>query len=288
MRIGRILGTGVVWVAQALAQAPVAATPLSFDVASVKPAPPAPDGRIRSFLGGDAGRVNWTNASLRDIIREAYQLKDYQISGPDWLGTERYNLVAKLPDGAPESQKCPMLQTLLAERFHLTVHREKKDLPAYSLTVAKGGVKMKEFVEGSEGAAAPVKSGPEAAANTVVAGKGAAVRTSFGRIQAEGVTSASLADILSVHMDRPVVDETGLSARYDVALNWTPEAGDGTIVSMKVAMARQRGGEVEVPDATGPALPVAIQQQLGLKIDAKKLPIEVLVVDHAEKVPTEN
>jgi uncharacterized protein (TIGR03435 family) len=288
MKMGRLLGTGVVCVAQALAQAPAAATAPSFDVASVKPAPPSPDGRIRSFLGGDAGRVNWTNASLRDIIREAYRLKDYQISGPDWLGTERYNLVAKLPDGAPESQKGPMLQTLLAERFHLTVHREKRYLPAYSLTVAKGGVKMKEFVEGSEGAAEPVKSGPEAAAQMRGAGKGAAVRTSFGRIQVEGVTSAGLAEILSAHMDRPVVDETSLTATYDVALNWTPETGDGTIVSMKIAMARQRGEEVKVPEASGPTLPVAIQQQLGLKMDAKKLPIEVLVVDHAEKVPTEN
>ncbi len=288
MKIGRFLGTGVVYVAQALAQTPAVGTALSFDVASVKPAPPTPDGGIRSFLGGDTGRVNWTNASLRDIIRAAYQLKDYQISGPDWLVSERYDVVAKLPDGAPESQKWPMLQTLLAERFHLTVHREKRDLPAYSLTVAKGGVKMKEFVEGSEGAAEPVKSGLEAAAKIEGAGKGAALRTSFGRIQAEGVTSAGLADILSVHMDRPVVDETGLTARYDVALKWTPEGGDGTIVSMKFAMARQRGGDVEVPDAVGPALPVAIQQQLGLKMDAKKLAIEVLVVDHAEKVPTEN
>ncbi len=197
-------------------------------------------------------------------------------------------MVAKLPVGAPESQKWPMLQTLLLEQFHLTVHREKSDLPANSLTVAKGGVKMKEFVAASEGAAEPVKSGLEAAAKIEGAGKGAAVRTSFGRIQAEGVTSAGLADILSVHMDRPVVDETGLTAEYDVALKWTPEAGDGTIVSMKIAMARQCGGDIEVPDAAGPALPVAIQQQLGLKMAAKKLPIEVLGVDHAEKVPTEN
>jgi uncharacterized protein (TIGR03435 family) len=159
MKIGWLWATGVVCVAQA--------TALSFDVASVKPAPPTPDGRIRSFLGGDTGRVNWTNANLRDIIRAAYQLKNDQISGPDWLENERYDVVVKLPDGAPESRKRPMLQTLLAERFHVAVHRERKELPAYWLAVAKVGVKMKEFVDGSEGAAEPVRFGPDAAAEKV-------------------------------------------------------------------------------------------------------------------------
>src|SRR5271157_2159969 len=156
MTIRTVLGACLALAAAcAFAQNPPAP---AFEAASVKPSAPMGMGRMRISMGGDPGRLNYSGVSLRDIIRQAYQLKDYQITGPEWLNTERFDIVAKLPDGAPESQKPLMLQALLAERFKLTVHREKKDLPAYALVVAKGGSKLKEFVETPDDAA----NGPNA------------------------------------------------------------------------------------------------------------------------------
>jgi uncharacterized protein (TIGR03435 family) len=316
MNIRTLLGTGLALAAAcALAQSPPPTAPLSFEVASLKPAAP-PSGRgMRIVMGGnDPGRLNYSNVSMRDLIRQAYQLKDYQITGPEWLDTERYELVAKLPDGAPKEQAPMMLQTLLAERFKMAVHREKKDLPAYALTVARRGSKMKEFVEAPEDTAGgpgsasgrgggfgggfegpgPIKMGADGMPKMPAGHPGMIFMSGMGRVQMQGVPMSNFADFLSRQLTKPVVDETGLTAKYDIALNWTPEPGEGP-VGMK--MMRQPdggpgGGEGRGPnDATAPAAPplaAALQQQLGLRLEPKKLPVEMLVVDHAEKIPTEN
>jgi uncharacterized protein (TIGR03435 family) len=315
MMIRTMVGAGLTLAAAcALAQTPPASPALSFEVASVKPAAPSLDGRIRVSMGGDPGRLNYTNVSLRDLIRVAYKLKDYQISGPDWLSSERYDLVAKVPDGASKDQSYLMLQTLLAERFKLTVHREKKDLPAYALVVAKGGPKLKEFVEVPEDAAGgpnapggrggfdgpgPIKMGSDGMPKLPAGRGGMMFMDGMGRLHAQGVPITNLTDFLSRQLDKPVVDETGLTAKYDISLNWTPEPGEGG-AGMRMAMIHAPGeggappaggAEGKIADATAasaPPLPVALQQQLGLKLEAKKLPLDLLVIDHAEKVPTEN
>ncbi len=315
MTIRTLLGTGLTLAAAcAQAQSPTPATPLSFEVASLKPAPP-PSGRgMRIMMGGnDPGRLNYSNVSMRDLVRQAYQLKDYQIAGPEWLDTERYDLVAKLPDGAPKDQAPMMLQTLLAERFKMAVHREKKDLPAYALTVAKGGSKLKEFVPAPEDAAGgpnpasgrgggfdgpgPIKMGADGMPKMPAGRPGMIFMTGMGRVQMQGMLMSDFVDFLSRQLTKPVVDETGLTAKYDIALNWTPEPGEGP-VGMKMMMMRQSGdggpggGEGRGPnDATAPSAPplaAALQQQLGLRLESKKLPVEMLVVDRAEKIPTEN
>ncbi len=312
MTIRTILGTGLALAATCVfAQTPPAAAVLSFEAASVKPAPPPAGRGIRVMMGGDPGRVNYSNVSLRELIRTAYQLKDYQISGPDWINSERFDIVAKLPEGAKESDKPAMMRTLLAERFKLTIHREKKELPAYALVVAKGGIKMKEFVEApSDDAAArggpdaipsPPKMGPDGSFKMPAGGRGGMMMMNgMGRMQAQGVPIQNLTDFLSRTLDRPVLDETGLTAKYDISLNWTPEPGEGPM-GMKMAMAPREGGappaggggggpeaHPDIPVVSGPPLPIALQQQLGLKLEPKKLPLEMVVVDHIEKVPTDN
>lgn len=307
----KILAAGLTLAAYALAQTPPASAPLSFEAASIKPSAPMMGGRIMVRMGGDPGRLNYSGVSLRDLIRNAYQLKDYQISGPDWINTERFDVVAKLPEGAKESDKPAMMQTLLAERFKLTVHRETKELPAYALTVAKGGVKMKEFVESPENSA----DGPNAGGGgfdapprmkvgadgmpKLPAGRGGMMMVGFGRVQGQGLPVSNLADLLSRQLDRPVLDETGLTAKYDISLNWTPEPGEGP-AGMKMMMPRPEGGaggggatggeggHPEMPVPSGPPLAIALQQQLGLRLEPKKLPLEMVVVDHMEKVPSEN
>lgn len=294
MTVSRVLLTSVAFVAQVCGQ--TAAAP-SFEVASIKPAPPPTAGKLRVRMSNDdPGRVDWSNVSLRDMIRMAYELKDYQISGPDWLDTERFDVSAKLPQGAPQSQKWPMMQTLLGERFKLEVHREKKDLPAYALTVAKSGSKLKEFVETPGGSNGPdavgfdggIRRGPDGMPK-LPAGKAGLMMMGFGRILAQGVPMPDFADMLTRQVERPVVDETGLAGKYDITLKWTPQPGEGGIAGMKVEMARKEGRtDVKLPEEDGPPLPVALQQQLGLRLEPKKLPVDMLVIDRAEKVPTEN
>src|ERR1051326_1052992 len=103
-------------------------TALTFEVASIKPAAPPVEGKMMIRMGGDPGRLDWTNVSLRDIIRQAYQVKDYQITGPDWMGSTRFDVVAKVPADTPRSKVPEMLQSLLAERFKLSIHRDTKEL----------------------------------------------------------------------------------------------------------------------------------------------------------------
>src|SRR5258706_8034367 len=127
-------------------------TPLSFEVASIKPAAPITDGRIQIGMGGDAGRINFSNVSVRDMLTQAYNVKDYQITGPDWLRSVRFDVTATLPANTSRDKVPEMLQTLLADRFKVALHRETKELPVYALLVAKSGLKVKKAEDTEDGA----------------------------------------------------------------------------------------------------------------------------------------
>jgi uncharacterized protein (TIGR03435 family) len=337
--IRTILPAALAAMASCAAFAQPAVAPLSFEVASVKPAPPPTDGRMRVMMGGDPGRVNYSNVSLRDIIRNAYRLKDYQISGPAWINTERYDVVAKLPADASRDQVPEMLQALLAERFKLTVHREAKDLPAFALVVGKNGLKMKESVieDSPAGGDPKTAGGPKfgdfpappppppggggAVGGFAIGGGGRGGRggpdgmpmfqgrgpmmmmNGRGHLVAKQMSTTGLADMLTRQLDRPVLDETGLKATYDFTLDWTPDGSEAGPRLLGPPGGGHGGGDggaaaggggdgraptTENPDGSGPPLAMALQQQLGLRMEAKKLPLELLVIDRCEKVPTEN
>src|SRR6476620_8172887 len=129
-----IVVAGLMAVASSIASAQPAVTP-TFEVASIKPAPPPGGNNMMVRMGGDPGRIDYANVSLKDVIRLAYRVKNYQIAGPDWLESARFNIVAKLPEGSSREQIPEMLQALLAERFKLALHRETKELPVYGLVV---------------------------------------------------------------------------------------------------------------------------------------------------------
>jgi uncharacterized protein (TIGR03435 family) len=252
---------------------------LEFEVASIKPAPPQPMNQMRVMMGGDPGRINLSNVSLMDMIRQAYQVKDYQISGPAWMNTTRFDVVAKIPPNSTREQVPQMMQSLLADRFKLTLHRDRKELPVYALVVGKNGPKLKE----AEDSGGPVPQGP--GGGLFPGGRGI-VQMGRGRLTAKRSTLAGFAEILSRQMDRPVVDETQIKGLYDFTLEWTPDE-------------RQRSqfmpGGGPPPEAapppsssSGPDVFAAVQEQLGLKMEAKKSPVETLVIDHVEKAPTEN
>jgi len=292
-------------------------SPLSFEVASIKPAAPALDGRIMVRMGGDPGRLDWTNVSIKDIMRQAYEVKDYQISGPDWLGSTRFDLVAKLPADTPRSKVPEMLRSLLAERFKLTVHRETKELPMYALVVGKNGPKMKESEVDPKlppPGAGPGPGGPSAGGPLPPPGApGSGIRMSKdgvpqfapgaargpmmmmngrGHLSAKMMGMGGFVDTLARQLDRPVVDQTGLKGNYDFDLDWTPDEGQHMGFG-GMPPPPPGGGEGHVPAASNPeangvSIFAAVQSQLGLKLDAKKGPVELIVVDSIEKAPTEN
>jgi uncharacterized protein (TIGR03435 family) len=216
-----------------------------FEVATIKPAPGRVDGRLSMRMSVSKGRLNYTNVSLRDVVKAAYQVAEDQVAGPEWIDVERFSIAAKLPDGSASGEVPRMLQALLAERFKLALHRETREMPAYWLTVAKNGNKLKQ---------------------TESAG-GLSIGDDRVRHHISGrVTMESFADFLTQRLKRPVLDKTGMTGPFEVALEWVTDD----------------------PEASGPSLFTALQEQMGLKLEAHKGPREILVIDRAEKAPTEN
>jgi uncharacterized protein (TIGR03435 family) len=233
-----------------------AANAPAFDAASVK-VHTTVDGHTSAHTG--PGGVQMTNVTLRFCLTRAYGITDPQIIGPPWIDTDRYDIVAKSPSGAPESQIPDFLQTLLAERFKLVAHGETRELPAYALVVAKTGPKLTKAEENTPGSG--MSSGD-------------------GTVTGTAVTMARLAGFLATpHADLglPVVDQTGLEGYFTFTLNWTPER----------RLTAKPDSKMPAADAP-PSILMALQEQLGLKLEKRKAPIEVLVVDRAERVPTEN
>ena len=221
---------------------------------------------------------DFTNVSLRDVIRAAFKVRNDQISGPDWLNSERFIISAKFPSGATKDDVPSMLQALLADRFKLTFHKDSKVISIYALVPAKAAPKL-EPADTSNGMR--MMMGPK------------------GRHLTGKITLAQLADALSNMTDRPVIDMTELKGPYNIDLEFTSENGpEGMRMQGPPPGAGPGGGPVPGgptgegrpldPSADAPTLFTAVQEKLGLKLDARKAPVDLYVIDHAERVPTEN
>lgn len=219
----------------------------SFEVASIRPSVDQ-GGPLRVTGRVDADGIHLANVTLRNCIQRAYKVKPYQVSGPDWIGVQRYAIVAKAAAPAPEATILQMLETLLAERFKLVLHRESRETPAYALVVGKSGPKLKA-AEGGDGA-------------TEIGGNGGE------GVRFQRATMDALAGALSQSVDLPVFNFTGLQGIYDFTLSWS-----------------KKQESAEPGDA--PSIFTALQEQLGLRLESRKVAIEVLVVDRVER-PTEN
>lgn len=216
----------------------------------------------------NGAQVDISMMSLADLMRRAYGLKQFQFSGPAWMSGERYEIHAKLPSGTAAAQVPEMLRTLLAERFLIAFHREKLERQVYALVIAKGGLKLKEAEPDPPG------NGPDRKWET----SGGALRLN------RKMTMDALGDFLGGFVDRPVVDMTALTATYQVTLEIPFEE----LKRAKIAAeGRGSSGDTAADPSGGSAMFGAIQQ-MGLRLEARKVPVDVLVVDHAEKVPVEN
>jgi uncharacterized protein (TIGR03435 family) len=234
-----------------------------FEVATIKPSKPDRQGKGFRIQGR---RFTTVNTSVSDLITFAYDMQARQITGgPAWLETDKYDLTAE-PDGEGQpdlKQWKIMFQKLLADRFQLTFHRDKKELAVYALTVGKTGPKL-------------TKSGGDP---NGIPGLGF---TGLGTFFARNANMTDFAGVMqTTALDRPVVDQTGLTGRYDFALKWTPDEFQFPGMSRAGAPPPAENGEVP------PDLYTAIQQQLGLKLESTKAPADVLVIDRVAK-PSEN
>lgn len=239
-----------------LAAQEIPRTPLTFAVATIKPS--APDAATMTQIRGD--RFVTEGTTFLDLFKYAYNVNPKQVlGGPEWLRTEKFDVVAD-----PETEKRPssdqmkaLLQQLLVERFHLLMHRAQKLLPVYALVKTADIPKLKKSTADPNG----------------IPGVGYSPNGELGVLNA---TMADFATFLQRFvLDRPAVDQTGISGHFDLELRWTPDNTGA------------KTGDLTVDEAAAPDLFTAIKEQLGLKLEAKKADTDVFVIDHAER-PTEN
>jgi len=287
------------WLLTALAALPLLAQApahLEFEVASIKPAEALGPRNIRAGVHVDGSQVTCAQLSLDNLVEIAYRVKSYQVSGPDFMASERFDINAKLPEGAAEKDVPEMLQSLLADRFGMKLHHENKDLPVYALVLGKGELKMRESPPDSPADAQPAG---QRAVNVAASGHPGGVSINYGngsyfsfgddKLEGHKLTAARTAEVLSRFSERPVVDMTGLKGKYDFVLELSPEDFRAMMIRSAIAAG------VSLPpralqfaeSASGDSLFAAVEK-LGLKLDSRKAPVDVLVIDHIEKSPTEN
>jgi uncharacterized protein (TIGR03435 family) len=329
MRILQVFALAGIVSGGALCQEAPAAAPLAFEVATIKPSEPIGGGpgkiMIRMGVRNDGAMVTYNGMTLKSLVQNAYSVKDYQVTCPPWMDEQRFDISAKLPDGATKDQAPEMLQNLLKERFKVAVHREKKDHAIYALVAGKSGPKLKaseisalepgasRTVDPERAPAPPPSGGPS---QTAMVGGGPGGRGALpqggmsmrmgpngGHLEAKAMTLARFAEAISRFLDRPVMDQTGIEGNYDFAIDISADEMGGMMAQMKGAMMMAGGGPAGGGAvAGGPAhggpdgLPPGPEggslfqsiQSYGLKLEPKKAAMDMIAIDSAEKTPTEN
>lgn len=233
----------------ALAQTPDARP--AFEAAFVKINTSGSNG---SSSNGTTGQIVMVNQSLKRLVERAYNVKPFQVTGPEWMENVRFDITAKYPEDTKNSDRPAMLKTLLEDRFKLATHSESKEMPGYALVVAKGGLKIK-----------PVEKGPGGTSSN---GSNNSIT-----LKVTSIPMNDIADYLARRLGSTVIDSTGVKGVYTFELHWTLDDTNG---------APADGGAAEfaaVQEAFG---------SLGLHLQAQKVPVQIVVVDHVERVPTEN
>ncbi|HEY4838660.1 MAG TPA: TIGR03435 family protein, partial [Candidatus Acidoferrales bacterium] len=254
---------------------------LVYEVVSIKPAAPNSDpdsGGTEEMADG----YKATNVTLLTLIRHAYgiNIRNQISGGPGWLSSDAYDIRAKMDESAADRLKKlgplerklarqQMLQALLADRFKLTVHHENRELPVYVMVVAKNGPKLYESKFRETGSDKTYDS-------SLQSGRGG------GKLLAPHATTRQLAELLTLALNRTVLDKTALISTYDITLQWTADQAE--VPASTAPDSSQRGSEnTSAPNGSWPSIFAAIQEQLGLKLEEGKGPVEIIVIDHVER-----
>lgn len=270
----------------ALAQSP------QFEVASVKVSTSSVRGNMRGGPGtSDPLQLTMTNVTLFQVIVRAYDIKAYQVNAPDWISSRKFDIAAKVPPAATKLECNAMLQKLLADRFHLSLHRETKELSGYELVAGKGGSKLAPArpVTQEPAAAGTDSTPPSVDANGfpqishagIVMMEGARGKAVVAFLTARAQPVSSLVELLSKEFRVPIADRTGLAGEFDFRLEYAPEP-PGALPPASVEVSP------DVDPSSAPNLMTAVQQQLGLKLNPGKVAVNLLIVDRADQIPTEN
>ncbi len=253
-----------------------------FEVASIKPA--APDARGMYIRPGPGGGVSITNMTLKELIVLAWRVQPFQISGgPAWLDSVHYDIVAK-PETKPKQSAIPeMLQALIENRFQVKVHREKKELPIYALVMARKdgrlGPELNESKDGDCVQPDPLSAPAPPQPGVAPARFCGQMMMGINHLTAVGIPVSGMTPMLSRLLGRSVIDKTGLTGNFNISVEWTPDETQ--------ALRLPANAQTPPPDSTGPSIFTAFQEQLGLKLESQKGPVDILIVDRAAK-PSEN
>ena len=264
-----------------------------FEVASVRPSAEQLS-QVSVGVHIDGSQVRVTGLTLKLYVGMAYGLKPHQIVGPDWLGQPRFDVAAKIPDGAPREQLPQMLQALLANRFQMKSHREKKEFAVFALTVSKNGLTLQPSASAADAPsdkppAVTVTAGGNASGSGADLGGGSSFALGNNRIEIRKMTMPQIAELLTRLSDRPVVDATGVTGAYDLALELTPE----DFIGVQIRAGLNNGALIPpqalrlLDNAAADPFSYALQKS-GLSLESRKAPLEVLVIDSIQKTPTEN
>jgi uncharacterized protein (TIGR03435 family) len=296
----------------------------TFEVASIKPAPPLDpqkimSGQQRVGMKVAGSNVDIESVALPELLQMAFKVRPSQMKAPDWLivndplaalSAARFNIQAKLPSGTSEEQVPQMLQALLAERFKLAIHHEQKEQNVYALVVGKDGPKLEPSppdepaTDGAPKTARPdpiqVSGNPQTGMTIRAPGNGGTMRMQMGqdgvmRMTADKVTLEAIAGSLERFVDRPVVDQTGLKGNYKMSLELSMTELMAAARAAGAAGGNPPAGFGGAAPAAGPADPGAggtaifkSIEKMGLKLEPRKASVDYLVIDHLEKTPTED
>jgi len=238
-----------------------------FEVASIKPS----RGGQRGCIGGpgtrDPNRLRCPNADLLSLIEYAFHLWNWQFKGMPWMQDQAFEVLVNIPPGSTKVESLAMFQTLLEQRFHLTYHREEGQVQGYRLVVAKGGARL---------VSSPQVRPPDEALPTVpkdfpaAVPRGSSSSSNRRTMHYNDLTMSDFAERIAGYLRGPVLNETGINGKYDILLYWVDESSS------------------QPEEESGPTLASSVQSQLGLKLEPTKVDVKVLVVDHADKMPTAN
>jgi uncharacterized protein (TIGR03435 family) len=265
-----------------------------FEVASIKPSAQSAQGQTGAGLHIDGSMARYSTLSLKLYLGMAYSLKNYQISAPDWMASERWDITAKLPDGSDPKQIPEMLQALLRDRFKMKMHRETKELSVYGLIIGKGELKLRESpadpAVGGEPSSRSVNVADSGRGGTIVTyGNGSYFALGDNKFEGKKLPMSIMADALARFADRPVVDMTDLKGNYDFTMEFSPEDFRAMMIRAAIAQGTVLPPEVlKLVDASSGDTLLNAVGKLGLKLDLRKAPIEMLVIDQALNTPTEN
>jgi uncharacterized protein (TIGR03435 family) len=262
---------------------------VEFEVASVRSSPPSRPEQVSAGLRLDGAQAHIAFFTLQEYIAMAYRVRLSQVSGPDWLTSTRYEVNGKIPAGETYHHVPEMLQSLLAERFQLKLHREQKDLPVYALVMGKNPLTLKEVTAAAEPStndAVSVAGTGSAAGVSVNLGNGSWYTFANNKFEAHKMTLQQIANMLERYVDRPILNLTDLKGTYDVTLNLTPE----DYLSMLVRAGHNSGATLppqalRLLESSSTASLADAFEMVGLKFVARKAPMDLLVIDQVSKTP---